>query len=142
MFRLLILCGVFITSVIILLVLSTLLSSGVTCLFHEKLILWSSLSKVISPLSSLLTFIDLSFLVNLNEQGLHLHFMPLGFISISFLNCSFPQHNGQSKVINLLVYFCSLFKLTVAGSSSDSSKSSGIGFFNLLTFFGGIIEYN
>ena len=78
------------TSLIILLVLSTFLSSGVTWRFQLKLMLWSSDSKTISPLSSLLTFIVLSFLLILKLHGLHLHFIPFGLISISFLNCNFP----------------------------------------------------
>ena len=71
---LLLLLGVVITSEIILLVLSTFLSSGVIWRFHEKDMLWSSLSNFISPLSSLLTFIVLSFFVSLNEQGLQEQF--------------------------------------------------------------------
>ena len=55
--------------------------------------------------------------------------MPLGLISSSFLSCNLPLHKGQSKVMYLLVGFCSLLKSTVVGSSSDSSKSSGIGCF-------------
>lgn len=55
--------------------------------------------------------------------------MPLGSISISFLNCNFPLHKGQSKVMNLLVNFLSSSNVTVVGSSSDNSKSSGTGFF-------------
>ena len=124
------LLGVLSTSLMILLVLSTFLSSGVISLFQLKDMLWSSLSNLISPLSSLLTFIVLSFLVSLNEQGLQEHLMPFGLISISFLNCNLQWHKGQSKMINLLDNFCSSFRLTVAGSSSDSSKSSGIGCFS------------
>ena len=106
--------------------------------------LWSSLSKTISPLSSLLTFIVLSFLLSLKLQGLQEHFIPLGSIEISFLICNLQPHIGQSKVINLLVSFCSSSRFIVVGSSSDSSKSSGIGCFLILllifgfTFFGGI----
>ena len=96
--------------------------------------LWSSLSKTISPLSSLLTFIVLSFLLILKLHGLHLHFIPLGLISISFLSCNFPEQIGQSKVINLLDSVCSLFRFIVVGSSSESSKSSGIGCFQNLLF--------
>ena len=123
-----------ITSLIILLVLSTFLSSGVICLFQLNEILWSSLSNFISPLSSLLTFIVLSFLVILKEQGLQEHFMPFGLMRISFLNCNLPLQMGQSKVMNLLDSFCSSFRLTTAGSSFESSKSSGIGCFLIVLY--------
>ena len=132
-FLLLLRLGVLITSLIILFLVSSSLLGGVTCLFHENDILCNSLSSLISPLSSLLTFIVLSFLLILKEHGLHLHFTPLGFISISFLNCNFPLHKGQSNVINLLVNFLSSSNVIVVGSSSDNSKSSGTGF--LLIFF-------
>ena len=118
-----------ITSRIILLVLSLYLSSGVIWRLKLKLMLWSSLSKKNSPSSSFLTFIVLSFLLILKLQGEHLHLMPLGLISISFLICSLPLHKGHSNTMFLDVSFCSSFRLTTAGSSSDSSKSSGIGFF-------------
>ena len=129
--------GVPITSLIILFVLSFFfLSSGVTWRFQLKLMLWSSDSKTISPLSSLLTLTVLSFLLILKLQGLHLHFIPFGLISISFLSCNFPWQSGQSKVMNLLLNFCSWLRVMVVGSSSLSSKSSGMGcFLNLLLAF-------
>ena len=61
--------GVAITSVIILFVLSIFLSSGVTWPFHEKLMLWSSLSNVMSPSSFLTTFIVFAFLLILKLHG-------------------------------------------------------------------------
>ena len=90
----------------------------------------------ISPWSSLDTLTVLSFLLLLKEQGLQEHFIPLGLISISFLNCIFPLHNGQSIIINLLVNLCSLVSVIVLGSSSLKTSSSGMGF--LLLLFGGI----
>ena len=132
----------FITSDIIWFLVFSSSLSGVICLLKEKLILWSSLSNLISPLSSLLTLMVLSFFLSLKLQGLHLHFIPLGFISISFLSCNFPLHKGQSKEINLLDTLCSSFRLTVVGSSSLSSKSSGIGFFSILFFLLGGIYFN
>ena len=57
--------------------------------------LWSSLSRVIPPSSSLLTFMVLSFFVSLKLQGLQRQVMPFGLISISFLNCNFPWQIGQ-----------------------------------------------
>ena len=94
--------------------------------------LWSWLSNVMPPSSSLLTFIVSSFFVILKLQGLQRQVLPLGLISISFLSCNLPLHKGQSKVMYLLVGFCSLLKSTVVGSSSDSSKSSGIGFLKFM----------
>jgi hypothetical protein len=79
---------------------------------------------------SLLTFIVLSFYIILKEQGLQRQVIPFGLISISFLSYNLPLHIGQSKMMNLLVSFCSLLKLTVVGSSSDNSKFSGIGCFS------------
>ena len=117
------------TSLIILLVLSTFWSSGVIWRFQLKEMLWSSLSDAIPPSSSLLTFIVLSCFVILKEQGLQRQVIPFGLISMSFLSCNLPWQRGQSKVINLLVSFCSWLKWIVVGSSSDSSKSSGIGCF-------------
>ena len=55
--------GVPTTSRIILLVLSVFWSSGVICLFQLKLMLWAWLSSLMSPFSSLLTFIVLSALL-------------------------------------------------------------------------------
>ena len=76
----------FITLVIIwFFVLSSSLS-GVICLLKLNEMLWSSLSNLISPLSSLLTLIVLSFFLILKLHGLHFHLIPLGFISMSFLN--------------------------------------------------------
>ena len=50
---------------------------------------------------------------------------------------------GQSKVMNLLDSFCSSSRLTTAGSSSESSKSSGMVLFLTVSlfFFGGIYNY-
>ena len=103
--------------------------SGVVSLLKLNEMLWSSQSSFISPWSSLDTFIVLSFLLILNEHGLQEHLMPLGLISISFLNCIFPLHNGQSIIINLLVNLCSLVSVIVLGSSSLKTSSSGMGFF-------------
>ena len=103
--------------------------SGVVRRLNEKLILWSSQSSFISPWSSRDTFIVLSFLLILNEHGLQEHLMPLGLISISFLNCIFPLHSGQSIIINLLVNLCSLVSVIVLGSSSLKTSSSGMGFY-------------
>ena len=115
------LLGVLITSLIIRLVLSFSLSSGVTWQFHEKYMLCASLSSLMSPLSSLLTFVVLSLLLILKLHGLQIHFIPLGLISIVFCNCSFPWHKGQSKLMNLLWSFCSSSSVIIVGSSSDSS---------------------
>ena len=82
------LLGVAITSLIIWFLFASSSLGGVVILLKLNEILWISLSNVMSPLSSLLTFIVLSFLLILNEHGLHLHFIPLGLISISFLNCN------------------------------------------------------
>ena len=79
---------------------------GVVILLKLKLMLWSSLSNVIPPSSSLLTFIDLSCFVILKLHGLQPQVIPFGLISISCLNCNLPGHNGQSNIIFLLVDFC------------------------------------
>ena len=112
--------------------------SGVVRRLKEKLIEWSSLSSFNSPFSSRDTFIVLSFLLILKEQGLQEHLMPLGLISISFLNCIFPWHKGQSMTIYLLVSLCSLVSVMVLGSSSLKTSSSGIA---LLCFLFGGISY-
>ena len=109
-------------------------SSGVICLFQLNEMLCASLSNLMSPLSSLLTFIVFSLFDVLKEHGLQLHFIPLGFISIVFCNLSFPWHKGQSKVINLLFSFCSSSSFIIVGSSSDRSKSSGMGVFFIFFF--------
>ena len=132
--------GVPITSLIIWYCFCSSLLGGVVILLKDRLIEWSWQSKVISPVSSRDTFTVLSFFDSLNEHGLHLQESPvLGLISISFLNCIFPLHNGQSIIINLLVNRCSLVSVIVLGSSSLKTSSSGIA---LLCFlFGGIYIY-
>ena len=131
--------GVPITSLIISYFFFSSSLSGVTFLFQLNDIEWSWQSNTISPSLSLLTFIVLSFLVILKLQGLQEHFIPLGLISISFLNCILPWQIGQSITINLLVNLCSLVSVMVLGSSSLKTSSSGIA---LLCFlFGGIYIY-
>ena len=82
------LIGAFITSLILLFLFASSSVGGVICLFHPELILCISLSKVIQPSSSFETFMVLSLLLILKLHGLHLHFIPFGFISTSFLICS------------------------------------------------------
>ena len=86
------------------------------------------------------------YLYNLKLQGLQEHLIPFGLISISFLSCILPSHNGQLITIFLLINLCSFVNVMVLVSSSLlNSKSSGMGFLLILVvafafgFFGGII---
>ena len=69
--------------------------------------------------------------------------MFLGLISISFLNYNLSWYSEQLNIIFLFIIFYSLFKLIILGSSSDNSKSSGIGYFFILfiLLFGDITIY-
>jgi len=91
------------------------------------MMLWSSLSKIISP--------SYHHLADFETTGGTFTFDALG------VDFNFISHLGHSKTMFLDVSFCSSFRLTTAGSPFDSSKSSGIGFLGillLLFFFGGI----
>ena len=129
--------GVITSLIISYLFFSSSLSGVIWRLLKEKLILWSWQSSLISPWSSLDTAIVLSFLLNLKLQGLQRQDIEFGFISISFLNCILPSHNGQLITIFLLINLCSSVNVMVLGSKSSfissSSSSSIIGgcFFTL-----------
>ncbi len=91
---------------------------GVICLFHEKLILWGSVSNAIRP-SSFLEKIFSIISTHFKWEGISCTFYINRLDESEFRFFFFPEEHddiGRWRARNLLVSVCSLFKLAVLGS--------------------------